>query len=514
MSITDNGCYTISGYVQPGYAECSNVPNSSSDCYVYPGYAVDGYFVCTVETETTPSTTNNSNKPVFKEDYKKSFRGAPSVKLGHTVQQKTPDKYDFVTSIIINSEQGEPNKPTFINTPKELLETFGTYINKDMKYCLSFLAYSPSLLVTRSMGIESYNSSTYDFPLIKINNFEEFTEYPEEDFLQEATVRFIAQTPGTEGNLLKVSLFTKEELDNNENIYKQYNAKDILNGMDSVCYCVAIFKDLDDGTAELKEMFVVPFNDLESINTQSKLVYCRLNAYNDFLDGFYDGNDYKYTGNLVFADGDAGRYYYGYDGNLELLDGNIGFYDGEEFNEITYIVKFYGGNIMKLGDGSTQIPTMYDLEETAEELDNKTNYNIDLHIGNNITLFRDDVVNIVGTPKGVEQAIDFKLIFDARRSTYQREKTKNTFFIYGVKLLDKEEINCSADYAGLRSRDILSHGLGRSTSKITTPLKINRLKTNPSLPEMDNLYQNGINIVNKSRNVVYCNGEIIHEDNL
>jgi hypothetical protein len=284
--------------------------------------------------------------------------------------------------------------------------------------------------------------------------------------------------------------------------------------MDEMCYCVAVFKDDDDGSTDLKEMFVVPFNDLESINTQSELVYVRLNAYNDFLDGLYDGNEYTYSGNLIFADGDVGRYYYGYDGNLQLLDGNVGFYDGVNFNNITYIVKFYGGNIMGLVNGSSQKPTLSELEETADILDNKIDYDIDLHIGNNVTLFRDDCVNIVGTPKGVIQAIDFKLVFDARRSTYQREKTQNTFFVYGVKMLEKAEIDCSADYAGLRSKDILTHGLGRSTSKITKPFKIKRLKTSPSPAEMDMMYQNGINIVNNSRGTIFCNGEIIHEENI
>jgi len=31
---------------------------------------------------------------------------------------------------------------------------------------------------------------------------------------------------------------------------------------------------------------------------------------------------------------------------------------------------------------------------------------------------------------------------------------------------------------------------------------------------MDFLYQNGINIVHNSRGVIYCNGEIIHQENV
>jgi len=83
-----------------------------------------------------------------------------------------------------------------------------------------------------------------------------------------------------------------------------------------------------------------------------------------------------------------------------------------------------------------------------------------------------------------------------------------------MKILDKEELNCSADYAGLRSKEVLTNGLGISTSKISKPLSINRLKTHPSLEDIDLLYQNGINIVHKYRNIIYCNGEILHEDNV
>jgi hypothetical protein len=487
-----------------------------NNCYTIPDYAIPGYFTCDINKPDLP-IPHAPNGPVFDEEYKNNYRGAPGVNIGHKITQKTPDRYDFVTSIVIESEQGEPNKPTYINTPQELIDIYGTKITKDMKYALSFLFYSPSLLVSRSIGLQSYNSSTKDFPLIKVNNYEDFKSIPEDDFLQDATVRFIAQTPGSDGDLLKVSLFTVEELSRNANIYNNFNAQDIIKGMDDMCYCVAIFKDdqsMKPELTKLKEVFVIPFNDLESINIQSKLVYCRLNAYNDFLDGLYDGNDYTYTGNIVYADGDAGRYFYGYDGNLELIDGNIVLRDGNEYNNITYVVKFYDGNIMSLGNGNTQKANIYELEETASELDNVLNYNIDLHIGNNVTLFRKDCVNIVGTPKGVSQAIDFKGVFDAKRSTYVREKSNNTFFIYGTKMLDSEELDCSADYAGLRSKEVLTNGLGISTSKITKPLSITRLKTAPSMEDIDLLYQNGINIVHKYRDVIYCNGEIMHEDNI
>jgi len=467
----------------------------------------------TPETQSdAPYTGSLADSGIFQEHYADSFKGAPGVIINHVPTQKTQSKYNFVTSILIESEQG-PNEPTFINTSEELLNIYGDIITNDMKHCLSFLNYSPSLLVQRTYGNESWNASTEDFPLIKITGYEQFRTFPEEDFLLDATVRFIAQTPGKAGNFLKVSLFTTEELRSNSPIYGDYKARDIIQGMDDMCYCVAIFKDTGS-SIKLKEVFVVPFNDLESINTQSKYVYVRLNAYNDFLDGLYDGNEHFWSGNRLFADGDVGRYFYGYDGNLQLIDGNVGLYDGNDNNQITYIVKFFNDTIMHLGDGLTERASFLDMEESCEDLDNTLNYDIDLHIANNITLFRKDCVNIVGTPKGIEQALDFKLVFDARRSTYDKEKTKNTMFVYGTKILDKKEINCSGDVAGIRSKEILTNGLGISTSKITKPLSIKSLKTNPSVAEMYFLYQNGINIVHNSRGIVYCNGEILHQENI
>jgi len=43
-------------------------------------------------------------------------------------------------------------------------------------------------------------------------------------------------------------------------------------------------------------------------------------------------------------------------------------------------------------------------------------------------------------------------------------------------------MNCSADYAGLRSKEILNNGLGISTSKISKQLNV-KLKTMPSIED-------------------------------
>jgi len=486
----------------------------ANNCYVEEGYADIGYFLCDTSNSLvlTPSTIE---KPKFIEKKVSNYRGVPGVKLGITKSQKSQNKYNFVTSIIIESEKGTPNTPIYINNISEFNNEYGNIITKETKYALSFLYYSPSLLVTRVLGDNSFNSSTENFQRIRIDNFEEFTEMSEDVFLDSASIRFIAQTPGKEGNLLAVSLFTTEELKNNKIIHMNYKAQDIIKGMDDMCYCIAVFKDDVSGRpdlTELKEIFVVPFNDVESINTQSEYVYCRINAYNNYLDDIYDGNQTRYNGNLLYNDGNGGKYFYGYDGNIELIDGVLGFYDGNVFNQILFIDKFYDDTIMNLVNGESEKATPDNINDAAEILDNKMDYNIDLHIGINSILTRSDCVNIVGTPKGIIQAIDFKMVMDSQ--TKRSKNPNNIFYIYGIKSLDNEEMNCSADYAGLRSKDILTNGLGRSTSKITTPLSVPRLKTNPSLGDIDKLYQNGINIVRKYNNIIYCNGEVIHGENI
>jgi len=433
-------CYTYTNYVNHGYSVCETKPdlpkslisNNLKNCYAEPKYHISGYTFCNMSKNNseydncymTPgyinrgyakclSKPNLPQKPekveLFLKKYKVSYRGAPGVIINEKIEQKTQNRYKFVTSIVIESEQGDVNSPVFINTSKELLNIFGQKISNDMLYALSFLNYSPSLLVSRSTGLNSFNSSSTNFPKvntqqfkpIRIDNYNDFESISTDEFLGDSTIRFVAQTPGTDGNLIKVALFTTEELDRNALIYRNYYAKDIIRGMDDVCYCVVVFKDDYSGNpelTELKEIFVIPFNDLESINKQSRLVYCRMNGYNSLSNELYNGNTQTYSGNLVFADGNNKTYFYGYDGDITLWDGQIVLIDGDVFRKLEYVIKFYGSNLLNLSGGISTEATKNDLEETAIDLNNKLNYNIDLHIGNNVTLSRTDCVNIVGTP--------------------------------------------------------------------------------------------------------------------
>ena len=458
-----------------------------SGCYVETDYIEDDYLFC----DELPVIPTNPYIPT--ENISESFSGIPGVKINYPMTHKDDTLYPFVTSMIVECDQGEIDLPTPINNIMDYMEIFGDENNTHLVNAASFLQYSPSLLVTRCSGSHAYNASTEGFSRIKINTYEEFIDTGEDNFLENQSLRFIAQHPGNGGNKLRVSIFSTTELKLNKEIYNGYYAKDIINGMDDNSCCVTIFKESGKST-KIKEIFIIPFMNIESINTMSKYVYVRLNINVEMLDGLYDGNEGYYGGNLIFADGNVSRYY------RECSD---------ERYCVENMIKFFGSSIMILVGGVTNKALKSDLKETSEILDNIMDHNIDLHLGNNVKLQRKDCVNILGTPKGVIQAIDYKEVQDLTQSSLN--ESKNTFFIYGTKKINKYETNMASDYAGLRSITVLSEGLGVSNSKLSKPFNLRVLKTAPSLFEMERLYQSGINVVHNYKGIVICDGEIINK---
>jgi len=215
-------CYDYIDYVDRGYSVCEMKPdlpksltlNNSENCYAEPKYYTNGYAFCNMSKDNAgynscymkPSYVNRGyaecllkpNLPLkpkevelFVKKYKVSYKGAPGVIINEKIKQKTQIKYKFVTSIIIESEQGDINSPVIVNSSKELLNIFGQKITNDMLYALSFLNYSPSLLVSRSTGLNSFNSSSTNFPKagtsqfkpIRINNYDDFESISTDEFL-------------------------------------------------------------------------------------------------------------------------------------------------------------------------------------------------------------------------------------------------------------------------------------------------------------------------------------------
>ncbi len=441
--------------------------------------------------------------PSFTEHTVNPSKKTPGVVFNQRPRTKTTTKYPFVCSTIIDSDFGDAEYPKYINTIQEFKDEYGDTETESVSQALDFLSYSPSLLVQRCLGQDAFNATMDGFTLNKITSDEMFNDLDEEIFLEGKTIRYIARHPGKGGNKISIAMFTKEEIQENKYIYAGLKARDIISNLDIRDYCIVIFRK-----NIIKEVFVTPYNDLESINLSSRLVYVKFNRYNELLDGLYDGNEGYYSGNLLLNDGNTNRYSCIGDGNISIYGGDLSFYDGNECN-IVSIHKFFGDSVINLDRGISHKPTRTDLEVSADDFNNILNFDIDLHLGNNVMLKRRDVVNIIGCPEGVSQAIDFKNAYEV-----SNQSTLSTaYFIYGIKRVNKTKRNFCGEYAGLRCSVVLKEGLGISTSKLSKPLstKPQDLKTNPSTADITILYNNGINTVHNYKGTVSCNGEIINE---
>jgi len=419
------------------------------------------------------------------------YRGAPGVIIQYKTIMPERESYGFITSIIIESERGPIDTPIIVNSITEFDYYFGNTKTESRRYVLSFLQYSPSLLVQRSVKSTpsnalptdpgTYNASsaseTTPYDKIRIDNLDKFNELNEADFLNGNIMRIIARTPGKLGNNTKVAMFTVDHYRSNVLVYstpdRNYYAKDLTSEFDELYYCVCIFTGNN-----LVETFNVPFTNISKINEYSNEIYLAT-AFPDI------------DNNTTF------------DGDIRFHDGNFGYFDGNVFNPLSPSYSFFGNSIITLSGGESLKPDFNDYLESTSVI-NEEGYEIDIHIAWNVSLNRNDVVNIVSSPVGVRQAIDY---IDVYNTLYTDDTPK--MFIYGIKTLDKQDMGLCADYAGLRSRTVLTQGLGVSSSKISIPFNLNRLKTNPTKEEMDLLYYNKINAVHKYKGIYYCDGELL-----
>lgn len=424
------------------------------------------------------------------------YLGAPGVIIKEKPILPEQVSYDFVTSIIVDTDRGPIDTPVIINSLEEYNYHFGETYNKSRRYVLSFLQYSKSLMVMRSVedtpsGNGSTDPGTYNasstsettpYTRLRVDNLDQFNSIHTEDFLNNNKVRVIARTPGTLGNEIKVAIFNIDQYRNNVlvytrqisgnindiNVVNNYYAKDLTDEFDESSYCVAIFRN------EIPiEVFIVPYDNVEKINEYSNEIYIAM---------YYEEG---YNISL-------------YDGDIQFFDGNFGYYDGNVFNTLQMSYSFYGNSILTLSGGESLEPVNA-LIETAKEL---SNYDIDIHIAYNIPLEKENCVNIVSTPKGVKQAKDFIEVYNTLHKTPK-------MYIYGIKKLDSKEMGLEADYAGLRSRTVLNEGLGVSSSKVLVPFNILRLVTNLKTSEINDLYYNKINPVCNYKGSIFCNGELI-----
>ena len=414
----------------------------------------------------------------------------------------TTSGYPVLTAISGFFEQG-PQKPMIINSKEEFINYFGLVKTIDSISCEDFLDFSTNLLVQRVLGPNSFNayaigSKTYKFdhPNIRINSKDDLENV---EILSDEFIRVFARDPGKYGNKVKVAIFTQDQVKYNEYITETVRAQDIVQNIPYLCYCVVVF--LND---EISEVHIVKINDLTKINDLSDQIYVKTNISSKSL--------HVYDGNLIFADGDLDIYRGGYDlydGSVGSLDGNVCIIDGNNFNPLFCVPTFFGFNILELRGGFTDYPSQQEFND-KEILENTLNFDIDIFIGNNTILERDDIVNIVPTPYNTKKALDFVDNFGIIKDIPNINKITNIMFINGYKRDSKFLIPLAGQYAGLRA-DIMIKDISESSSKVTVPFKNDDI-LEISLEDQELLYEYGINSVVKfisllSKPVWYCNGE-------
>jgi len=407
-----------------------------------------------------------------------------------------------VLSAISGFFEGGPLEPTIINSKEEFKNYFGLVKTIDSISCDDFLDFSQNLLVQRVIGQESYNayaigSQTYKFshPNIRVNSKNDLLNM---EILSDEFIRVFARFPGKYGNKMQVSIFTQEQVLYNEYITETLRAQDIIRNVPYLCYCVVVLQD-----DKIVETFIVKINNLAQINDLSDQIYIKTNISVHAL--------HVIDGNLILADGDLNIYKGGhdlYDGSVGIIDGNVCVVDGNKFNPLFCVPTFFGFNILTLSGGYSDYPTQQEFNN-REVLENKLNFDIDMFIGNNTILERDDVVNIVPVPHSTKKALDFVDNFGIIKNISNINTITNIMFINGYKRDSKFIVPLAGEYAGIRSSKMIDD-IGSSTSKITAPFKNDDI-LNISFEDQELLYEYGINPVIKLSTstgyVWYCNGE-------
>jgi len=438
-----------------------------------------------------------------------------------------------VLSVISGFFEGGPLEPTIINSKEEFKNYFGLIKTIDSISCDDFLDFSQNLLVQRVIGQESYNayaigSRTYKFshPNIRIDSKDDLSNI---EIMSDEFIRVFARFPGRYGNRMQVAIFTQDQVKYNNYITETLRAQDIIKSIPYLCYCVAVIQD-----DKIVETFIVKINDLEKLNDLSDQIYVKTNisvhalhvydgniiladggtgTYSDDS-GLYDGDNGVYDGSVKVSNtyNDIYGFYDGgeniYDGSVGVLDGNVCIIDGNDFNPLFCVPTFFGFNILQLSGGFSDYPTQQEFNN-KEILENKLNFNIDIFIGNNTILERDDVVNIVPVPHDTKKALDFVDNFGVIKDISNINNITNIMFINGYKRDSKFLVPLAGEYAGIRSNKMITD-ISSSTSKISVPFKNGDI-LKISFEDQELLYEYGINPVIKSstntNSVWYCNGE-------
>lgn len=237
-------------------------------------------------------------------------------------------------------EKGPVNVPIYITSLESFKFIFGRGINEynnDWYQVYNYLQYASGIWVVRTA--QDYGNATNE-DSIRINSPHEYNDI--KDTINTDGMKFIANYPGTWGNILSISVITKTEYDNNVELTNGVKAKNTFTFFEDGYYGICVFR-----LGKLKETYYLKSDEFDTINQKSNYIY----------------------------------------------------------SKITNPYVAYGENIIELTNGFNSPSLMNDFDDSYEVLNSET-YDFDILIGNeaynegaiNLAEKRKDIIAFIGVP--------------------------------------------------------------------------------------------------------------------
>lgn len=315
-----------------------------------------------------------------------------------STQHYIPNVTNETACFVGHFERGPVNVPVYITNINDFKFIFGRAVGdhyNDWYQVYNYLQYCSGVWVARSVGTSRANSNNgSELTIDRYSQWEEL--YPS---LPVSTVRLIARTPGTWGNLLSIAIIAKPEYDDNVLLGYDRYAKDTFTYFEDGYFGVAVFRD-----GLLVETFYKPFDSLEDLNAESAYLYSKVDTSSlpteileliDFIakSGILDMGDLT----TKTTTDDMGLISNGITQTIDLgpvLSGSFGGYI------------FYDSTIIDFQNGYNMPPSEDDLAYTYSLFEDPEYFDIDIVIGNerdntlaiNLAETRRDCMAFIGFP--------------------------------------------------------------------------------------------------------------------
>lgn len=384
--------------------------------------------------------------------------------------------------------KGEINTPTIVHTAKQFKNLFGTATDEnynDWYQAYNYLQYSSNLIVTRIVGDATNAYAGYpsrvDVPITIYDQDDWEDKYTNLPILPDNTAKFIAKTPGSWGNSLKIAIITKLEWDANYVVYGNVTAKSMIKVMQPDEYAIFIIRN-----DVIVETFVKTSDTIEELNDESIYIYVKTNVGTPI--GYHDGNIFMFDGNGLLA-------------------------DGNEFFDYNILIAF-GASIISLDYGEETAPSEQDVIDAYELVDSKETYQFNYIISNEmnhqcaiaLAESRRDCIAFIGAPN-----LSMEYICSYRNSL--GNSTYATFvanYKYQLDLFKDEYrwINFAGDVVGLKAKADAEYSEWFSAAGLSNGRILNcvDVKYKPNIKQQDYWYKQSINSISLQDNY-YVSGQ-------